>query len=220
VSPPAGSDSRPRWVLVAFAAAVLGVLGFTLVTLAIYGHGPLLDIDTRVEHLFARHRTPWLIHAFERETGTAAYVPAASFLLVASILAAALERAWRPFVLGVSAVVLLGISVGTGKEVIGRSRIPFRVNAFGDGGTSYPSGHTTTAVVVSGCLLLLFARWMSTAVRRWCLVGVAVYSLFTGFSRIYLRDHWFTDVLAGWFLGTAIVCVLALVFRRQPRSRA
>jgi undecaprenyl-diphosphatase len=35
-----------------------------------------------------------------------------------------------------------------------------------------------------------------------------------GVSRLYLRYHWFTDVVAGWLLGTVIVCALALLFVR------
>ena len=217
---PTPRPPRPFWVVLTACCAVLGVIGFALVTLAIYGHGPLLEVDVHVQERFARHRVRWLIHLLDAETQTAAYVTGSAVLLLVASVVAVVERAWRPLLMALTAVALLGISVGAGKQMIGRSRIPFAVDTFGAGGTSYPSGHTTTAVVVSGSLVLLFARRMSQRVRRLLLVAVAGYSLVTGFSRIYLHDHWFTDVLAGWFLGTAIVCLVALMFLRQPSTRA
>ena len=209
--------SRPRWVVVAVAVALACLAGFTALTLAIYGHGPLLSVDVAVEHTFASHRQHWLVQVFSVETQTASFYVAGPLLLATSAVLAWAQRSWRALLLGTAAVVVLGVCVGTGKEVIGRSRIPFAANAFGDGGTSYPSGHTTTAVVAAGCLVLLLERWLSRAARRWCLAGVVVYSVVTGISRVYLRAHWFTDVLAGWLLGTAIVCLLAVAWLGWPR---
>jgi membrane-associated phospholipid phosphatase len=200
----------PRWAWFAAAGALAGLLGFVLVTIAIYGHGPLLSVDTSVEARFASHRAHWLTSFLNAETATASFYVAAPLLITVSAALAVARRSWRPLAVGGLAVALLAVSVGTGKEVIGRSRDSIAAHAFGDGGTSYPSGHTTTAVVVGGCLVLLFADRLSARARRWCLVAVGAYALLTGFSRVYLHDHWFTDVLAGWLLGTAIVCLLAL----------
>lgn len=216
MSPPAGARWE-SWAVTAALVSLASSAAFALVTMAIYGHGPLLGVDTSVERTFASHRAHWLIRLFAAETHLASFYVAAPVLLLAAAGVAARDRSRRPLLLGGTAIVLLAASVGTGKEVIGRSRIPFAANAFGDGGTSYPSGHTTTAVVVSGCLVLLLADRLSPLARRCGLVLVALYSLLSGFSRIYLHAHWFTDVLAGWLLGTAIVCLLAVAFLGLPR---
>jgi len=204
--------TRPRWVVVAALTAVGALAGFAAVTAAIYGHGPLLSVDVAVETRFASHRQHWLVSAFTVWTTTASFLVAAPALLVLCAVVARVERCWRPLVLGAVAVGVLAVSVTTGKQVVGRSRVPFAANTFGDGGTSYPSGHTTTAVVVAGVVLLLVDRRLTATSRRWALLAVAVYSATTGASRIYLRQHWFSDVLAGWLLGTAIVCVLAVAW--------
>jgi len=213
------APSRPRWVVVAALAAVGALLGFAAVTAAIYGHGPLLSVDLAVESRFASHRQHWLVAAFTVWTTTASFLVAAPALLLVCAALARVERSWRPLVLGMVAVAVLAVSVTTGKQVVGRSRVPFAADTFGDGGTSYPSGHTTTAVVVAGVVLLLLDRRLTEARRRWALLAVAVYSAITGASRIYLRQHWFSDVLAGWLLGTAIVCVLAIAWSSPTFAR-
>jgi membrane-associated phospholipid phosphatase len=85
---------------------------------------------------------------------------------------------------------------------------------------SYPSGHTTgaTALAVATALVLeqegLISRRHATAIP----FGAAV---MMGAYRVVADDHWTTDVLGGWMLGTAIglTCYAALgkQSRRAPR---
>lgn len=67
---------------------------------------------------------------------------------------------------------------------------------------SFPSGHATTTVVFFG-LIAFFAlqTWKSKRVKVSSTMLVAALALFVGFTRIYLNVHWFTDVLAAYFLG-------------------
>ena len=70
---------------------------------------------------------------------------------------------------------------------------------------SFPSGHATTAVTGWGWLLVLAAQqlkgkptWRNAAL---CLI-LSVIAL-TGPSRVYLGEHWPTDVLGGYLYGGA-----------------
>ncbi len=83
---------------------------------------------------------------------------------------------------------------------------------------AFPSGHAMTAAVVCGLLLWLLPRpaprWAAAA---WALAVVSV--LGVGFTRLYLGVHWFSDVLAGWLLGVALVVLAVRVtVRRRDRS--
>jgi membrane-associated phospholipid phosphatase len=209
---PAVPPGRARWRVLAAWAAGLSALALVLLTYGIYRVGRVLRVDTHTLDLVNHIRRHWLVVVLQNVTWAGDFLFASLFLLVVSAVVAWRRGSSAALWLGVSAVAVLLVTVGTGKQVIDRSRIPFAVGSFGDGGTSYPSGHTTTAVVVSGTLVLLASPVLTAHALRWAWAAMAAFSGLIGLTRIYLRYHWFTDVLAGWLLGTLIVCVLALLF--------
>ncbi|HJA46905.1 MAG TPA: phosphatase PAP2 family protein [Candidatus Limosilactobacillus excrementigallinarum] len=78
---------------------------------------------------------------------------------------------------------------------------------------SFPSGHSSAAALVLGCLILLTWR----VVRRdWIKVTITtilvMLVLAIGFSRVYVGAHYPSDVLAGWCLGTVVVTGFQLLF--------
>lgn len=70
-------------------------------------------------------------------------------------------------------------------------------------GLSFPSGHAFMSVCFYGLLMLIIWREERPhPVLKWVLLIVVLcLLLFIGFSRIYLRVHYFTDVLAGYCIG-------------------
>jgi membrane-associated phospholipid phosphatase len=201
---------------VAAAVAVGCLLALVSLTVAIHVGGPVLAVDSWVAAWVDGHRARALVLICQGVTWAGAFGIASPILLVVCVAVAGRTHAWRPLLIGLTGVAALAVTVGTGKQVVARSRIPFPVSSFGDGGTSYPSGHTTTAVVVAGVILLLAAPYLDRRTRRRALVAMVAYVGLISFTRVYLRQHWFSDVLAGWLLGSAIVCLLAVVFCRPP----
>jgi len=78
-----------------------------------------------------------------------------------------------------------------------------------DGALAYPSGHTTTMVVVMGMVVLVarVALWAVLVAVAYCLLGMI------GQAATY---HYFTDTVGALLLGTAIVCVAALTLGHAP----
>jgi membrane-associated phospholipid phosphatase len=69
-------------------------------------------------------------------------------------------------------------------------------------GFSFPSGHSMSAMTFFG--LLIFIVWDMTENKtlRWSLsILLTLVILAIGFSRVYLRVHYASDVLAGFALG-------------------
>lgn len=71
---------------------------------------------------------------------------------------------------------------------------PFSIN---EASASLPSGHTTTAFTVSSVL----AKRID---NPYVSCGLYAMAFFTGCQRIYSDNHWFSDVIMGAILGTAI----------------
>lgn len=83
---------------------------------------------------------------------------------------------------------------------------------------SFPSGHTTYYVTFFGFLIFLVFRLRQVPQPiRWT-VGVCslLLILTVPFSRVYLGDHWFTDVLAGFVLG--LISLIGLIYFYLPRA--
>ena len=74
-------------------------------------------------------------------------------------------------------------------------------------GFAYPSGHTTTVVVVMGMVVLTAGAslWVVLIAVAWCVLGLL---------GMALTVHYFTDTVGAVLLGTAILCVAALVLGR------
>jgi membrane-associated phospholipid phosphatase len=69
----------------------------------------------------------------------------------------------------------------------------------------FPSGHSISAVMCFGLLAYLVAPKMHSRFARTVVIVTAVLIiLYIGFSRIFVGDHYLTDVLAGYALGIAL----------------
>jgi membrane-associated phospholipid phosphatase len=78
---------------------------------------------------------------------------------------------------------------------------------------AYPSGHTTTVVIVMGMLVLLAgAAW-------WSVLVAGVVSLL-GMTGQGVTHHYFTDTVGGLLLGTAVVCIAASTVELDTRQPA
>jgi len=68
---------------------------------------------------------------------------------------------------------------------------------------SFPSGHATISIAFFGFLAyILFKEVKEPKVRVIILFFYIIVALLIGFSRIYLGVHYFSDVIAGYILGT------------------
>lgn len=73
---------------------------------------------------------------------------------------------------------------------------------------AYPSGHAMRSAFFCVFVAVLLAARGGWAARIGPL-AVVIVAFFCGFTRIYLGDHWLSDVVAGMILGASFAMVVA-----------
>jgi undecaprenyl-diphosphatase len=86
-----------------------------------------------------------------------------------------------------------------------------------ESGSGFPSAHTLVFTALAGAAALV--AWRATAsmgMRALAVSAAAVASAAMGASRLYLGDHWFTDVLASYALAGAVLAAVAALTASRP----
>lgn len=69
-------------------------------------------------------------------------------------------------------------------------------------GLSFPSGHALMSTTFYGLIIYIVFKTIETPIYKWTLIGLLIILIIViGFSRIYLRVHYASDVLAGYCVG-------------------
>ena len=130
-----------------------------------------------------------------------------------------LARRDRKFIVGwVLLLIGCGIINWASKELLNRDRPPavIRHPYVSETNESYPSGHTMGSTAVYGMMGLALVKLMKR--RRYQALILTVTALWVaaiGFSRIYLRAHWFSDVVGGGLLGLAYLWFFLAMIRSR-----
>lgn len=79
---------------------------------------------------------------------------------------------------------------------------------------SFPSGHTTYATVICGCIFFLAPRVLKWPVAARVIQVLSVlFIALMGISRVFLEAHWPSDVLGGLILGGLILAPGFFIYR-------
>ncbi len=161
---------------------------------------PIVYLDQIVANLMAQWRTPELIRLFTWITylGRAPEVAAVLAAVLAGLLLYRRYREALALLLSVSGALIF---LTLGKLVFHRPRP--EIAYYFEPTWSFPSGHATIAVALYGFLGYLLIHHSTGLRRRLDLFfATLVLVLAIAFSRIYLAEHYLSDVYAGLLLGS------------------
>lgn len=135
-------------------------------------------------------------------------------VLLVTLIAAVVLRAFRPVVAGGGAALLAVAASLVLKQLIARPRPDAGLALIQAAGYSMPSTDAALVAALTTAAVLA-VRWSSCAAGAAAAVAVAA-NLLTGLALVYLGVHWTTDVLAGWTLGGVIGVLVGMLARRRP----
>jgi len=146
------------------------------------------------------------------------------FLLVTAILISRRFKSWRPMNLSILSLLLLNLTVGASKLLFGRTKPHSGFDlVFTDSGLSYPSGHAANAILTWGILAYLIFRYSHKEPFEGMRLTWFVSIITTGvcLASLYRNTHWFSDLLGGLFIGSALLVLIIAIDRsiksdRQP----
>lgn len=85
-------------------------------------------------------------------------------------------------------------------------------------GFSYPSGHTISAALLYGTLILLVYKKVHGKYRKPLIICFSLMIALISISRIYFGVHFLTDVIASIILGSIILIISSLFMDREFKN--
>lgn len=109
---------------------------------------------------------------------------------------------------------IIGVLLMKGiKEMVRRVRPSWKW--IKEGGYSYPSGHTISAVLLYGTLLLIVSKNVQGKLRKPLIAFLSIMMILIPISRIYFGVHYLTDVLASVILGFIILIITSIIMDKE-----
>ena len=211
-------QQRNRAIKVSLALFV----AFVIVTEQVLTKSYLFRLDERIKairHHTFRGMSSHLLLALD-DLGLRSLT--ATCLLVTAVLITYKYKSWRPINFSLAALLLLNGVVGVAKIVFGRTKPRLNVDIYHSGIVgSYPSGHSSNALLTWGALAYLIYRYTAFGAKR----SLALYSIVGVITAtvclvsLIRNTHWFSDLIGGVFLGGSILVFLIAADRAWPSLR-
>ena len=204
-------DRALRWSLLLF-------IGFLVVTQQVLTNGPLVAYDKEINSQPKPQFEGLAGFILRRLDDLGLRSLTATVLLIAASFIAYKFKTWRPLNLAMISLLSLNLVVGSFKIVLGRTKPRDGFDLLHAGGMSYPSGHASNAVLSWGILAYLIYRYakVDRFQGRLASPGVVLISLTVCVVSLIRHTHWFSDLLGGLFVGSALLVAVIAIDRYVP----
>jgi membrane-associated phospholipid phosphatase len=204
-------DRALRWSLLLF-------FGFLVVTQQVLTNGPLVSYDKEINSQPKPQFEGLAGFILRRLDDLGLRGLTAAVLLIAASFIAHKFKTWRPLNLALVSLLSLNLVVGTFKLFLGRTKPRDGFDLLHAGGMSYPSGHASNAVLSWGVLAYLIYRYakVDRYQGRLASAGVILISLTVCTVSLIRHTHWFSDLLGGLFIGSALLVAVIAIDRYVP----
>lgn len=200
---------------------ILGLFACSVIAFAlIYRRIFLLEDESYDQEVFEAIR-PYITPQNTRIMNFVTFFGKHEFLIPANLLLIAYflfikRHKWYSIKVPAIALSSLALMVGL-KHLFGRPR-PLDPILQEFKGLSFPSGHALMSVTFYGLLVYLTWHQVKDKTLKWIIiVFLLLWINVIGFSRIYLRAHNFSDVIAGYCIGMIWLFISLKLIRRMEK---
>jgi membrane-associated phospholipid phosphatase len=211
--------------LIGLVMFIFGGLIFTVLAYNVVTHGPLLAWDIPLAnslHTIALHSPRWV-------TGVmiAGWYVGHELIAVVGLVFGIYfvrKRYWRELTMLISGSAGSGLLFRLLSHIFNRHRPIFESPIWRvENLPGFPSGHAIGVVASYGLLAYFFvpkiSPWPGKALA---ITGALLIAIYVGFSRLFVGDHFLTDIVACFALGIAwsglAYTVIELIFRKKSRT--
>lgn len=205
--------SKRAYALIGFYAIVTVL--FAALAWFVHVH-PVIAIDVAITREFQENQAPWLRDSMFAVSWLGYQLILFPILILLTAIAFWLVR------LRLEAIIIVALSAastllnGLIKVIVERPRPTAKLVDIlsAAGGQSFPSGHVMAYVAYFG---LLFSLGLILLKRdRWwhyiILIVPALFVILIGPSRIYLGDHWASDVVGAYLIGGVLLGITLWIY--------
>jgi membrane-associated phospholipid phosphatase len=200
---------------------ILGLFACSVVVFAlIYRRIFLLDDESFDQKVFEGIK-PYITPQNTRIMNFVTFFGKHEFLIPANLLFIGyflFIRRHKWYSIKVPAIALSSLALMFGlKRLFGRPR-PLNPILQEFKGLSFPSGHALMSVTFYGLLIYLAWHLIKDKTAKWTIIVLLLLWInIIGFSRIYLRAHNFSDVIAGYCIGMIWLFISLKLIRRMEK---
>ncbi len=211
-----------KFPLIGFLMVVLGGIAFGAIALNLQSNGPLVQSDVSIANSI--HAAALQSSSFVRELMIFGFFLGEHGIVAIGALLALyflFKRRWPELCMVAVAWPGEGSIWLILSNYYHRPRPVFEVPVWHVmTSPGFPSGHTMSAVMCFGLLAyLLLPRILSSFWRTVVIVISILIMFYIGYSRLFVGDHYLSDVLAGYALGIAwsglVYTFVELIFKKR-----
>jgi len=215
-----------RYPLIGLAMVILGGGLFVVLALNYKTNREVIQTDLQVInsiHDSALNSSPFILGIMKFGFYLAQY----GFIAIGAVLV--LYFLWKRFWTELSMVLIAWVGEAplwySVSAYFDRHRPTFKTSVWRQmTAPSFPSGHSLAAVMCFGFLAYLIVPKISSTLGKAIVIILTIAAiLYAGYSRLFVGDHFLTDVLAGYGLGFAwsglVYTTIEVLARRRQASK-
>ncbi len=211
-----------RWPLIGVVMVLLGGIAFGAIAIQLPGSGPLIQQDIATNN--AIHQVALQSSPFIRDVMISGfYIGEQVIVAIGGILGVyfLFTRQWPELGMLVIAWAGEGAIWEILSRAFDRARPVFATPVWHQmTSPGFPSGHAFSALICYGLIAYLLVPNITSRLLKVMVILVALLLIvFVGYSRLFVGDHYLSDVLAGYALGVAwggfVYTSVELIFKQR-----